>query len=196
MSNALATFKTLAMDENPRVRLEGVRAASFFRSPQAVDVALAALNHPLDYYLEYTLGETMRQLEPIWRQAIAENKPVATDNPEGLTYLIKSMSTSELLKLPRTLPVAGALLLRPDVPDINRGEVLNALAEARNTTRTAVVLDMIKLVQSDAAASATLARLLPLQPPVELQPQRDNLYELLKRSASADVRSSAWAAAT
>jgi azurin len=192
--HALATFKTLATDENPRVRLEGVRAASFFRTPEAVDVALAALNYPLDYYLEYTLGETMRQLEPYWRRAIAENKPVADGNPAGLTYLIKSMKSSELLKLPRSLPVSEALLLRPDVPDANRGEVLNALAEARKTTRAAVVLDMMKRAESDAAASATLARLLPLQPPVDLQPQRDNLYTLMKGSSNSDVRSSAWAA--
>src|SRR6185436_2525655 len=38
--DALSMFKTLAADENPRVRLEAVRAASFFNAPEALEVAL------------------------------------------------------------------------------------------------------------------------------------------------------------
>src|SRR5207302_9215309 len=51
--DALASFKKLARRENPRVRLEAVRGASFFKSVEAVDVALCILKHPTDYYLEY-----------------------------------------------------------------------------------------------------------------------------------------------
>ena len=39
--DALAHFQELADDEHPRVRLEAVRAASFFRDGDAADVALA-----------------------------------------------------------------------------------------------------------------------------------------------------------
>ena len=58
--NALALLKVQADDENPRVRLEAVRAASFFSSMDAVNVALTAVRHPTDYYLDYVLRETMR----------------------------------------------------------------------------------------------------------------------------------------
>ena len=53
---ALGLFKMLADDPNPRVRLEAVRDASFFRSADAADAALTALKHSTDYYLDYTLG--------------------------------------------------------------------------------------------------------------------------------------------
>jgi hypothetical protein len=45
------------------VRLEAVRALSFFHDPAALDVALESLAHPQDYYLEYTLKETLGNLE-------------------------------------------------------------------------------------------------------------------------------------
>jgi len=63
VADPLALLKVQVNDKHPRVRLEAVRACSFFRTAAAAEVALEVLNHPLDQYLEYTLEETMRQLE-------------------------------------------------------------------------------------------------------------------------------------
>ena len=63
VAGPLALLKVQANDENPRVRLEAVRACSFFATQEAVDVALETLNHPQDGYLKYTLDETMRTLD-------------------------------------------------------------------------------------------------------------------------------------
>lgn len=52
-------------DDHPRVRLEAVRACSFFESEEAVEVALDVLNHDVDRYLQYTLDETMRHLDSL-----------------------------------------------------------------------------------------------------------------------------------
>jgi hypothetical protein len=55
-----------AGDENARVRLEAVRAASFFLGPDiagALEVATESLLHPVDDYLKYTLDETMQTLD-------------------------------------------------------------------------------------------------------------------------------------
>ena len=49
-------------DDHPRVRLEAVRALSFFEGDRALEVALEALESDLDDYLQYTLDETIRQL--------------------------------------------------------------------------------------------------------------------------------------
>ena len=57
-------LKKLAADAHPRVRLEAVRAASFFTVPEAVEVALIAAEQPTDEYLDFVRGETMRALEP------------------------------------------------------------------------------------------------------------------------------------
>ncbi len=49
-------------DEHPLVRLEAVRALSFFRTPEAGEIATEVLIYPMDKYLEYTLNETNKQL--------------------------------------------------------------------------------------------------------------------------------------
>jgi glucose/arabinose dehydrogenase len=59
----LELLNKLAADESPRVRLEAVRAASFFKTPDAVDVALESADKKQDYYLKYTLDETLKTLD-------------------------------------------------------------------------------------------------------------------------------------
>jgi hypothetical protein len=63
VSDAVALLKAQANDEQPRVRLEAVRACSFFTTAQAAEAALEVLNHPMDRYLQYTLDETMNTLD-------------------------------------------------------------------------------------------------------------------------------------
>jgi glucose/arabinose dehydrogenase len=53
-------------DEHPRVRLEAIRALSFFEGDQvakAQEIAVESLVHPQDDYLEYTLNETTKTLD-------------------------------------------------------------------------------------------------------------------------------------
>lgn len=61
--DALEMIHERIADEHPRVRLEAVRACSFFESDEAIEVALDVLNEDVDVYLQYTLDETMRHLE-------------------------------------------------------------------------------------------------------------------------------------
>jgi glucose/arabinose dehydrogenase len=64
---ALALLKAQATDEHPAVRLEAVRAASFFQSNEAAEVALASLALPQDRFLKYTLDQTMNTLKAFIR---------------------------------------------------------------------------------------------------------------------------------
>ena len=63
VANPLVLLKTLAADPHPGVRLEAVRAASFFQTPEAAAVALTSLDHPQDRFLSYTLDQTMKTLD-------------------------------------------------------------------------------------------------------------------------------------
>lgn len=191
----LALFKTLAADEHPRVRLEAVRAASFFRDAQAAEMALIALKQPTDYYLDYTLKESLRQLEPFWRKAIADGQPIAADNPAGINYLIKSVSTTELLKLPRSAAVQQAILSRSDVLDATRVEALDALAKERKTSRLTELLAALDAAgKGDATMAANLARLLAMQNGSDLKTVRSRVAQLTTSANPAEVRQPAWAA--
>lgn len=64
----LTLLEAQVKDESPRVRLEAIRACSFFKSAQAAEVALAALDQEADpnkpdYYIKYCLDETMKALD-------------------------------------------------------------------------------------------------------------------------------------
>ena len=61
--NALTLIRERMSDGHPRVRLEAVRACSFFDDDDAIEVALEVLEKDIDTYLQYTLDETMRHLE-------------------------------------------------------------------------------------------------------------------------------------
>lgn len=193
VSDALPLLKAQASDENPRVRLEAVRAASFFSDAQAADLALASLKYPSDYYLDYTLGETMKQLEKHWRKAIADSKPIAADNAEGINYLLKFLSAGELQKLPRTSGVMEAILTRPGLADADRAVALDDLARLRKTDKATLLLDLIESKAKDRTSAANLARLLPWQTADELKKQRARVVKLTT-GGNADVRSAAWAA--
>ncbi len=67
VTNPLGLLKTQAADEHPGVRLEAVRAASFFQTQEAAEVALASLAHPQDRFLKYTLDQTMNTLKAFIR---------------------------------------------------------------------------------------------------------------------------------
>ncbi len=59
----LELLRVQVNDVHPRVRLEAVRALSFFRDEQALAVAVEVLAHPDDDYLRYTTTETLNTLE-------------------------------------------------------------------------------------------------------------------------------------
>jgi hypothetical protein len=63
VAQPLELLRTQVNDEHPRVRLEAVRALSFFDNQAAIDVAVESLLHDQDDYLTYTLKETLSTLE-------------------------------------------------------------------------------------------------------------------------------------
>ena len=66
VDSPLGLLKLQVADEHPRVRLEAVRAASFFHGQDiagALEVATESLLYPLDDYLKYTLDETTQTLD-------------------------------------------------------------------------------------------------------------------------------------
>jgi glucose/arabinose dehydrogenase len=114
---ALERLKVLADDEQPRVRLEAVRAASFFTEPDAIEVPLVASEKGQDPYVEFTRGETMRAIEPSVKKAIAEGKEIPFTTTAGARYFLKTVSTDDLLKMKRTRGVFLELLFRKGVRD-------------------------------------------------------------------------------
>jgi len=63
LKQPLDLLKQSINDSHGRVRLEALRACSFFPAEEVQEAALDVLNYEMDTYLEYTLDETMRFLD-------------------------------------------------------------------------------------------------------------------------------------
>ena len=66
IGDTLALLQAGVNDEHPRVRLEAIRALSFFHGDQAAaarDIAYESLAYDQDEYLEYTLNQTLATLD-------------------------------------------------------------------------------------------------------------------------------------
>ncbi len=181
--DALELFKKLAADESPRVRLEAVRAASFFTQPEAIEVVLIAAEHPTDQYLDFVKAETKRALDPIVSKAIKEGKEIKFTTTAGSRYFLQNVSTDDLLKMKRSAGVYLELLFRPGVRDEFRREALTGLAKQDNKSELRVLLDAIN--QHDAKAGTQeesvafdLVRLMTDRSPKELTEARDDLVKM------------------
>ncbi len=82
-------FALAVNDPAPRVRLEAVRGISLLDSPRATELALAVTNHPLDYWIEYTLEHTLHALKPQWSAAEDKDAFLANSTDQAKQYLLR-----------------------------------------------------------------------------------------------------------
>jgi putative heme-binding domain-containing protein len=177
---ALDTLKKLAADPYALVRLEAIRAASFFPVPEAVEVPLISADHPSDMYLDYTRGETMATLEPYWRKAITEGKPIAVTSDAGTRFFLGRLGIDDLLKMKRTRGIDLELLLRKGVREEVRREALADLAKLDHKPELKVLLEAVSALDDRAGevnddVAFDLGRLLTSRETAELTSVRSDL---------------------
>lgn len=197
VANPLGLLQKLVDDVHPRVRLEAVRACSFFRDARAAEIALLILKQPMDEHLRYTLNETMTQLEPFWRKAVADGLAFAADNPAGANYLLGKVTNAELVKMPRTPLVYAALLSRDGILPEYREEAVNGLAKANKTDAVSELFAAIdRLDKADHHDGGhvlhDLAALLAKRQAAELAGVRERLEELATQARQPVTREVAY----
>ena len=69
IENALELLSRAVTDPSFRVRLEAIRGLSFIKSINASRQVLKALEHPVDYWVGYTMKHAMMALRPVWQPA-------------------------------------------------------------------------------------------------------------------------------
>jgi putative heme-binding domain-containing protein len=190
--DALPLLKKLAADPSPRVRLQSVRAASFFAVPEAVEVPAIAAEKPGDPYIDFVYRETIKALDPIVSKAIQAGKDIQFTTTAGARFLLKNVSTDDLLRMKRTSAVFMELLFRKGIRDEYRKEALAGLSKGRRKSELRVLLDAIRTQDEQADAANTrsgqsgpdesvvfdLIRLLTSRPAAELAEARGELEKL------------------
>ncbi len=192
--NALALIKTAVSDESPRVRLEALRASSFFNGadvPKALEIAYESLRLPTDYYIEYCFKQTLKQL-----QSLSVGGALPSDSAL-LSALISKLDDKELLETPVNEAILLARLDRKSYNVAIRSKVLNELAKIHNTDPVLEIL--ANLQRYDAAggtlndAAAELAKILVTAKPGSLEKAKIQLLALAKGAVQAPIRKAAFA---
>ncbi len=189
---ALAMFKTIAEDESPRVRLEAVRAASFFNGqdvPGAFEVAFNIFKRETDYYLDYVLKETLKQL-----QSLAKEIPLPQD-PAVLAKYVERMSDAELAKAPSVEPILFARLERKGTPTDQRDQAITELAKLHQTDRVTELLAALQRLDAKGGPAADeLGKMLGTSDAKGLAPARAAILTLADKATQDAVRRAAWSA--
>jgi putative heme-binding domain-containing protein len=193
ISDALELLKGLADDKHPRVRLEAVRAASFFNNPDSVEVALIAAEHPTDYYLDYCLKETKRQVEPNWKAALAKGQTIPVSSDAGTRFFLRHISNEQLLQSKRSKEVYNEILLRHGMRDELRREAVTQLAKADRKSEMNVLLDAIARIDNQKESREEnvifdLVRMLTSRGPAELAQARTELEKLATHARQPVIR--------
>jgi putative heme-binding domain-containing protein len=192
---SLETFKKLAGDENPRVRLEAVRDASYYAVPEAIEVPLIAAELPGDVALDYVRQETLKALQPIFDRAVQSSQEVAFTTDAGIRFLYRNLKTDDLLKRERSRGVYLELLFRPGVRDEYRREALAGLAKVEKKPEADVLLDALeKQSGQDESVLFDLVRLLTNRPAAELSAIRQRLETMATGSKIPVLRQLAFLA--
>lgn len=187
----LLALRQAANDPHPRVRLEAVRALSFYETPEAAEIALEALKHPTDYYIDYTLRHTIRALEPYWLPSLGTGQPFAVGNPKAIEYIIRRVPTHDLLGMKRSEPVYTELLSREGIVHSYRMEAINDLAKLRGTDMVTETLFTIRRLDESELEQANhiiadMTHMISMTPVAALKPKRDQIASLAE-SANRDI---------
>jgi azurin/glucose/arabinose dehydrogenase len=189
----LALLKVAAGDKHPRVRLEAVRAASFFNGKDVKDAFLVAcevLKQDTDYYLDYTFKETAKQLQSLFKETL-----MPTD-PEALTYIVEHMSNAELAKAPASEPVLLAQLERKGFDPNGREKALVELTKLHKSDRVTELVAALKRLDEKGGAGAAedVGKMLGGSAAKELTQARASLAALADKATQSSVRRAAWVA--
>jgi putative heme-binding domain-containing protein len=114
--NAQAILEKAVQDEHPRVRLEAVRALGQISSPKATEIALRALDRPVDKVIDYALWLTVRELEPAWMPAFKEGAFDFGGDPKKVAFALQAAGSPSAVQPLLTLVKSDKLTAEKQEP--------------------------------------------------------------------------------
>jgi len=94
LEDAEALLTQAVQDEDARVRLEAVIAASHVGTPHAMKLALQVLDQPVDRFIQCSLTQTVHALSSEWLPALEANE-LEFENLKHLTFALSALGGEE-----------------------------------------------------------------------------------------------------
>ncbi len=88
----------LSADPSAKVRLQAIISLSHFKTEAAVNALLAAVAKPVDYYIDYALKESLRQLRPVWLEMFRKDKHFLAHDEATSNYFLSAVADSNAMK--------------------------------------------------------------------------------------------------
>ena len=98
VDDPLSLLASAVSDEHPRVRLEAVRVLGQIPQARSFEIALNALDKPIDQYLDYSLWLTARELREIWLPELQAGRLNFNGNPAHLIFAYQTLGQSVSVK--------------------------------------------------------------------------------------------------
>ncbi len=112
MTNALDLLAKRVVDDFPRARVEAVRALANIPSARSAELALRALDKPMDKFIDYALWLTINDLARPWIAAIEAGQWKPEEHPRQWEFGVKaiepSLASALIAKVLKTIPRDGA----------------------------------------------------------------------------------------
>ena len=137
LDNPLDWLDRAIQDESPRVRLEAVRALALLPSRASAEIAIRAVERPLDGNLDFALWQTIRDLESHWLPPLEAGEPVFRGDVRSLTFALSAAGTPGV-----TAPLLK-LLARETLSSAERQQILRLIAAVGGPEELRLVLDRV-----------------------------------------------------
>ncbi len=168
LDNPLDLLANAVNDAHPRVRLEAVRTLATIQETQSMELALRALDRPVDQFLDYALWLTARDLKQSWLPALETGQFNLDIAPEHLEFALRAIDS------PAVVAPLLKLVVEGHVPAERQGAVLSLVASLGDAQQLTTVLDLA--LDEDAAS--------------DVQQRARLLDALVKAARTRDVRPS------
>lgn len=100
LKNTQEKLIALSKDPSMKVRLQALVSLSHYKNVSAIEALLEAATLPTDYYIDYVLTETFRNLKGIWWEMFRKNPAYLANDPQKATLLLGSLADAKALKVP------------------------------------------------------------------------------------------------
>jgi putative heme-binding domain-containing protein len=178
LPDPLALLGPLASDPHPRVRLRAVVSCAYVPQPEAIEVAMAAAEHPTDAFIDYAFRQVVYSLKPQWLEALKGGRLTFGNRPARLKAFAMADGSPDTLAALRNLLAQSSPPPGSAGPDEAAREtffrILADVGDADDLARI-VKLDEAPLKARLLPAVADAARLRGVRPACDLVRTVDTL---------------------
>jgi putative heme-binding domain-containing protein len=154
LRDPLELLATQVNDDHPQVRLEAVRALAQVREARSVELALVALDQPVDRFLDYALWLTCRDLMPSWMPALEQGRVTFGGNTRRLLFALKAVGSHDVLR-----PLVN-LVRANKVPVEGEEDVLTMIASLGTPRDLSLLLERVTAHDTSERLRVSLLRAL------------------------------------